>query len=103
MKLVRSSVNSIARVASERAHVAEAASTSSLKRDLNGLTHPPSLSGNMRKAGVALIVTPDPFTGVPGVALLAASFVAKRKEPANIGDLASETRRVLRDIQSLSL
>jgi len=57
----------------------------------------------MRKAGIALIATPDPFTGVPGVALLAASFVAKRKEPAKLSDLASEAQRIFREVQSLGL
>jgi hypothetical protein len=57
----------------------------------------------MRKAGIALIVTPDPFTSVPGVALLASSLVMKRREPASLGTLARETRKVLREIQSLNL
>ena len=57
----------------------------------------------MRKAGIALIVTPDPFTGVPGVALLASSFVMKRKEPASLDNLVQETRKVMREIQSLNL
>ena len=56
----------------------------------------------MRKAGMALILAPDPITGVPGVALLASSFVVKRKEPASLGSLAQETRKVLKEIQSLS-
>lgn len=96
-------MNSLARLASQKAQVAETVSTSSLKRGLSDLTRPPSPSGNMRKAGIALIASPDPFTGVPGVALLAASFVVEKKGPANIGDLASETRRVLREIQSLGI
>ncbi len=57
----------------------------------------------MRKAGIALIATPDPITGFPGVALVVTSFVLKRNEPTNLGHLASETRKILRDIQSLSL
>jgi hypothetical protein len=57
----------------------------------------------MRKAGVALILAPDPFTGVAGVALVASSFVLKSKEPASLGNLASETRRILRDLGSLTL
>ena len=57
----------------------------------------------MRKAGIALIVTPDPISGVPGVALLTSSFIMKRKEPASLESLAKETRRVLREMQSLSL
>jgi len=57
----------------------------------------------MKKAGVALIATPDPFTGVPGVALLASSLLLKRREPASVATLALETRKVLREMQSLSL
>jgi hypothetical protein len=57
----------------------------------------------MRKAGIALIVTPDPISGVPGVALLASSFVMKKREPASLESLAQETRKALREIQSLSL
>jgi hypothetical protein len=58
----------------------------------------------MKKAGVALIVgTPDPITAVPGVALIATSYMVRRKDPTKLDDLAAETRRILRDIQSLSL
>jgi len=101
--LIRTSANSISRIANQRAEVGAAASTSYVKRALDDLTNPPSLGGGMRKAGIALIAAPDPFTGVPGVALLAASFVAKRNEPATLRELANETRRVLRDFQSIGL
>jgi hypothetical protein len=57
----------------------------------------------MGKAGIALILTPDPISGLPGVALLASSFVMKRREPASLASLAQETRKTLREIQSLSL
>jgi len=57
----------------------------------------------MRKLGVALVAAPDPITGVPGVALLASSVVMKRREPAGIAELAKETRKVLREIQSLRI
>jgi len=100
---MKASAHSVTRIASQKTEVAKLVSTAPLKRRLDDLTDPPSLSGGMRKAGIALIVTPDPITGVPGVALLAASFVAKRKEPASLIDLANETRKVLRDVQSLGL
>lgn len=103
MRLVKASANSITRLANQKAEVAKSMSTAPLRRGLGDLTNPPSLSGSMRKAGVALIVTPDPFTGVPGVVLLAASFAAKRNEPANLSALAIEARKVLRDVQSLGL
>ncbi len=103
MKLVRSSTDSVSRLANDMVHVAGAVDTRPLKRQLRDLTKPPSLSGGMRKAGIALILAPDPITGVPGVALLASSLVMKRGEPASLGSLAQETRRVLREIQSLGL
>ncbi len=57
----------------------------------------------MKKVGVALIAAPDPITAVPGVALVATSLVLKKKEPTTLGDLAQETRKILRDIESISL
>ena len=102
-KLVRSSADSVARVANEKASVTRTMDTSSLRRHVGDVTKPPSLSGAMRKAGIALIAVPDPFTGVPGVALLASSIVLKKNEPASVERLALETRKVLREIQSLRL
>lgn len=103
MKLVRSSTDSVSRLVSENAHVVRTVNKSPLKRHLDNVTNPPSLSGGLRKAGIALIAAPDPVTGVPGVALLASSFIVKRKEAASLENLAQETRKVLREIQSLSL
>ena len=87
----------------DRVNVAGAVDASPLRQRFDDLTKPPSISGGMRKAGIALIAAPDPFTGVPGVALLASSFVMKRREPASLSSLAQETRKVLRELQSLSL
>jgi hypothetical protein len=102
-RLIRSSTDSVSRLVNEKASVAGAVDASSLNQSFDNLTKPPSLSGGMRKAGIALIVTPDPFTTVAGVALLASSSVTKRREPAGLGTLAQETRKVLREIQSLRL
>lgn len=57
----------------------------------------------MKKVGVALIAAPDPITAVPGVALVASSYIMKKKQPTSLGDLAEETRKILRDIESISL
>ena len=103
MKLIRSSRDSVSGLVSENVHVVRTVNISPLRRHFDNVTRPPSLCGGLRKAGIALIAAPDPITGVPGVALLASSFVAKRKEPASLGSLALETRKVLREIQSLSL
>jgi hypothetical protein len=102
-KLILSSTDSASRLVNEKARVAAVVDTSPLRRHFDNVTKPPSLSGGMRKAGIALIVTPDPISGVPGVALLASSFVMKKREPASLESLAQETRKALREIQSLSL
>jgi hypothetical protein len=102
-KLTQSSTDAASRLVTEKARVAATTDASTLRRHFDNLTKPPSLSGGMRKAGIALIVTPDPISGVPGVALLTSSFIMKRKEPASLESLAKETRRVLREMQSLSL
>jgi hypothetical protein len=96
-------MDSISRLVSENARDVRTVNTSPLKRHLDNVTGPPSLSGGLRKAGIALIAAPDLVAGVPGVALLASSFVVKRREPAGLENPAQETRRVLREIQSLSL
>jgi len=75
-----------------------------VSRNLTRVSKPGSPSSTLKKAGVALIVvTPDPITAVPGIALIAASYATKRKEPAKLDDLAVETKKILREIQSLSL
>ncbi len=57
----------------------------------------------MRKVGIALIAAPDPITAVPGVAMLAGSYALKGKNPATLQDLAQETRKILHDMDSLTL
>ena len=103
-KIARSVANSLKRLEETRGQVAASLDAKSVARNVKGVTKPSSPGSTLKKAGVALIVgTPDPITAVPGVALLAASVAAKRREPAKLDDLAAETRRILRDIQSLSL
>ncbi len=102
-RLILSSTGSVSRLAREKAEVAETVRAAPVKKRVDRVTKPASLSGGMKKAGIALILTPDPLTGVPGVALLASSYVLKRREPAGLGHLAQETRKILREIQSLRI
>jgi len=103
-RIVRSVADSLRRLSDARNSVASSVDTKGVSRRLANVSKPSSPSSALKKAGVALIVvTPDPITAVPGVALIAASYATKRKEPAKLDDLAAETRKVLRDIQSLSL
>jgi hypothetical protein len=103
-RIVRSVAESLARLHETRTNVASSVDTKSVSRHLDKVSKPNSPSSTLKKAGVALIVaTPDPITAVPGVALIAASYATKRKEPTKLDDLAAESRRILRDIQSLRL
>jgi len=103
-KIVRSAADSLSRLREIKKQVASSADGSGVSRSLRDISKPSSPGSTLKKAGVALIVaTPDPITAVPGVALIATSYAIKRKEPANLDDLAAETRKVLRDMQSLRL
>jgi hypothetical protein len=103
-RIVRTVADSLNRLHETRSHVASSVDTKQVAYSLNKVSKPSSPSSALKKAGVALIVvTPDPITAVPGVALIAASYATKRKEPAKLEDLAAETRKILRDISSLSL
>ena len=102
-KVLQSAAESLVRVAETKSDVAGKTETSTLARHVEGLTKPKSPSSTMKKAGIALIAAPDPVTGVAGVALLASSFALKNKEPAKIADIATETRKILREIQSFRI
>jgi hypothetical protein len=103
-RIVRSVAGSLSRLNETKAQVASSIDASSVTEHFNRLTKPKSPSSSMRKAGVALIIaTPDPFTAVPGVALIASSYAVKRKEPAKLEDVVTETRKILREIQSFRL
>jgi hypothetical protein len=103
-RIVRTAADSLSRLTEAKVQVATGVNASPVRAQMNSLSKPGSPSSAMKKAGVALIVaTPDPFTAVPGVALIASSYIARRKEPAKLDDLALETRKLLRDLRSLSL
>lgn len=103
-KLVRSVADSLSRLADAKAQVAAGVDPAPLRQQVSRLSKPGSPSSAMKKAGVVLIVgTPDPVTAVPGVALIASSYLVKRKDPSKLEDLASEARKILREIQSLRL
>jgi hypothetical protein len=102
-KLIRSSTDSVTRLAKEKVDVSEKVRMGEVQVHLGRITKPRSLSSTAKKAAIALIAAPDPFTGVGGVALLASSYVLKRRDPISLGHLAQETRKTLRDLQSFTL
>lgn len=102
-RLIGETVASASRRAEAKSEVARNVSSESVKRRLDNVTSPNSPSSTAKKVGIALIAAPDPLTGIPGVALLASAYALRKKDPANLGHLALETRKVLRDLQSFSV
>lgn len=64
------------------------------------MAKPNSLSGALRKTGVALIVAPDPISAVPGAVMLVASLAAKRREPIKPASVLEEARKLLDELGS---
>lgn len=102
-KLIRARAESLARVANSKAEVASRLDTAKVSRHVQGLVKPKSPKSTLKKAGVALIATPDPVTGVAGVALLASSFAMAKGDPLSLADLSRETAKILRELDSFSV
>lgn len=102
-RLVRSAADSLTRLAEAKAEVTSHTNQAPLAQHVKNLTKPNSVSKTMKTVGMALLSSPDVVTDVPGVALVAGSYVMKKRDPTKLDDLAAETRKILRDIQSLSL
>lgn len=102
-KLVVSSAGSAARLADQKAQVAKDLDPTSVNEHLERVVRPKSMASGMKKLGLALAASPDPITDVPAMALIASSYVMKRREPTNLSHLALEAKKILRDIQSLRI
>ena len=101
IKLAKAVVAAYARTSAEKAEVARAVGDVATRRALKDVVKPPKVAGALRKAGTLMILTPDPITLVPGVAMVGASFVMKRREPAGLEDLVKETAKQMRELESL--
>jgi hypothetical protein len=100
VKIVKTAVESTSKVSTERQEVAKEISSKEVRRGLERLQNPKSISKGLRNMGTALLLFPDPFTGVPGAVMLASSFVLKKKEPLPVSAVARETRKLLKELQS---
>jgi len=101
--VVGATAYSLSRVATTRTEVASALDASPLKLSVDRMVRSNSLAGRMKVVGAALLAAPDPITDIPGAALLASSYVLRRREPASLTNLALETKKLLHDIQYLRL
>ncbi len=102
-KLVRSTAESVSRLMDARTEVATRVNPVHVSKHVRDLTKPNSVSKTMRRVGMALIASPDVVTDIPGAALVAGSYVMKKRDPSKLDDLAAETRKILRDIRDLRL
>ncbi len=101
VKLAKARVSSFARSSEDRLGVATTIANAPAKEGLRMAVRPPNVSRTMRNVGAVLLASPDPFTGVPGVALLTASYAMKGREAASVSSLATETAQAVRAIREL--
>ena len=99
-RLLRSSASSVTRVLRERATVAERLADAETRDGLKQVARPNNISKMMRKAGIGLIMAPDPITAVPGAIILGASFATRGREPLSPTSVFNETRKLLAEIGS---
>ncbi len=67
---------------------------------LKQVVKPNSISRTMRKVGVALLLSPDPITDVPGAIMVGVSFAARGKDPLRPASVFEETQKLLSEIGS---
>jgi hypothetical protein len=100
-QLLKSSAASAIRVLKEREEVARRLADAETTKRLREVAKPNSLSRTLRKAGVALILAPDPITAVPGAMMLGASFATRGRQPLSPASVFVETRKLLAEMCSI--
>jgi L-aminopeptidase/D-esterase-like protein len=84
----------------ERMVVAGQLADAQTKEKLKQVVRPNSLTKTLRKTGVALIITPDPITAIPGVLMLGASFATRKREPLTPSSVFEEAQSILSEMDS---
>ena len=100
VELLKSTATSATRVLKERREVAGSLADAETRERLKEVVKPNSISKTLRKAGLALILSPDPITDVPGAIMLGASFAIKRRDPLSPASVFEETRKLLVEMGS---
>jgi hypothetical protein len=95
-----SSASSAARLLVERGMVPGSLADVETRDKLRHLVRPTSISKTLRRAGVGLVLAPDPITVVPGAILLGVSFATRGREPLSPASVFNETRKLLAEICS---
>jgi L-aminopeptidase/D-esterase-like protein len=84
----------------ERRAVAGQLADAKTKEKLKQVVKPNSLTKTLRRTGIALIITPDPITAVPGVVMLGASFATRKREPLTPASVYEETQKIISEMDS---
>jgi hypothetical protein len=84
----------------ERRAIAGQLADAQTKEKLKQVVKPNSLTKTLRRTGIALIITPDPITAVPGVVMLGASFATRKREPLTPASVYEETQKILSEMDS---
>ena len=98
---VDSRLESLRRRADARIELARGMGRTETRQSLKRLTKPSSISGTLRKAGAVLLLSPDPLTDIPAIAIIGVSYVMKKREPLSVGSMMVETRKTLHELASL--
>jgi hypothetical protein len=98
---LKSAVSSLSRTLDDRKQVGLAICTRETKATIKPVTDPNSRAKTIRAAGIALCVAPDPITDVPGVALIASSYLLKDKEPADLKSIHKELAQMFKVLGSV--
>lgn len=99
-RILRSSADSAVRVIGEREVAARSLGNAATRERLKDVARPNSISGTLRKTGVALILAPDPVTAVPGALMLGAALVTSRRRPLSPASLLEEARKLMEEMAS---
>ena len=100
-KALRSKAESAGRVLRQKKEVVSFLADPNTKTRVKEVVKPNSVSKTLGKAGVALLLSPDPITDVPGAIMLGASLAMKRSDPLSASSVYAEARKLMSELGSL--
>jgi hypothetical protein len=100
-KAVSSGVESLSRRAATKIEVAATIGNERTKASLKQLANPSSPTRTIQKVGAVLLLSPDPFTDLPAIAIIGASYLMKKHDPLSVSGMIKEADRTLKEFQSL--
>jgi len=101
VRLAKAMASSYARTSHDRRDAVGSVSEPAVAKKLRNVVRPPNISKSLKKAGAVLLLPPDPITDVAGVVLIGAAFAMSSRQPLSIESLLVETRKSMRDLQSM--